>query len=101
MNFLRRMMRRIEQSSIFKRQKKRIDRSGGYRSVMETRFKRAVLTLANDMELDYSYHDHDLHGNWEGYRECHLAFDLLLVYRYEDNSLILERLGSHSEVLGL
>ena len=95
MNFLRRMMRRIEQSSIFKHQKKRIDRSGGYRFVMETRFKHAVLTLAND------YHDHDFHGNWEGYRECHLAFDLLLVYRYEDDSLILERLGSHSEVLGL
>ncbi len=94
-------MRRIEQSSVFKRQKKRIDRSGNYRRVMDTRFKYAVLALANDHELDYSYHDHELHGNWDGYRECHLAFDLLLVYKYEDDTLILEMLGSHSEVLGL
>ena len=95
-------MRRIRESTAFKHQKKRIDRSGAYRRVMETRFKHAVLTLMNDLELDYSYRDHDLQGNWEGFRECHLGFDLLLVYKYEgDEWLILERLGSHSEILGL
>ena len=97
-----RHMRRIRESSVFHKQKKRVDRSGSYRKVMETRFKHAVLSLANDIELDYSYHDHELHGNWEGYRECHISFDLLLLYRYEDDDcLILEGLGSHSEILGL
>ena len=96
------MTRRIRESSVFKRQKKRIDKSGSYRRIMEVRFRHAMLTLMNDGELDYSYSDHDLRGNWEGFRECHLGFDLLLVYRYEgDDWLILERLGSHSEILGL
>ena len=58
--------------------------------------------LARDILLPYSYHDHALHGDKEGSRECHIRPDLLLVYRYEgDDLLILERLGSHSEILGL
>ena len=96
------MMRTIKQSSSFKQQKKRMDRSGTYRKIMETRFRHAVMCLANDLQLDYTYRDHELRGNWEGFRECHLGFDLLLVYRYEDDDVLwLERLGTHAEILGL
>ena len=60
--------------------------------------------LACDQELKLKLHqrDHDLTGNWSGYRECHLKPDLLLVYRkYETEEaqvLYLARLGSHSEL---
>ena len=39
--------------------------------------------------------------NLKGYRECHLAFDLVHVYKLEDDAVELARIGSHSEVLGL
>lgn len=45
--------------------------------------------------------DHDLTGDWIGYRECHIKPDLLLIYRkVGDDMLILARLGSHSELFG-
>ena len=97
------MMRKIKESHEFKKAKRRIERSGRYVKAMKERFLPALITLANDGALDYSYHDHELHGDYEGSRECHILFDLLLVYRYEDddNVLWLEKLGSHSEILGL
>ena len=44
--------------------------------------------------------DHALTGNWIGHRECHIQPDWLLVYRIEDNVLVLtlSRTGSHSDL---
>ena len=95
-------MRIVQESRLFKRDKRRIDRSGKYSSAMEKRFKPAVVALANDEPLDSSYYDHALKGEMKGLRECHILFDLLLVYRYVgDDVLLLERLNTHSEALGL
>jgi mRNA interferase YafQ len=44
------------------------------------------------------YRDHDLTGNWAGFRECHVKPDLLLIYRISNNELQLIRLGSHSDL---
>ncbi|ERO99986.1 hypothetical protein L360_04937 [Enterobacter sp. MGH 14] len=45
--------------------------------------------------------DHDLSGDWAGYRECYIKPDLLLIYRKSDaDTLRLARLGSHSELFG-
>jgi len=95
-------MRKIKITSSFKRDQKRIDKSN-VRHTIKQRFAEALNSLANDEPLDYSYHDHALMGNWESYRECHLAFDLVMIYKLEDDDNILElsRIGSHSEVLGL
>ena len=95
-------MRRLEESNNFKRDKKKILKSGRYGRAIEKRFKPAVIALMNDIPLDRSYYDHPLHGDMEGSRECHILFDLVLVYwKVDDDLLILDRLGSHSEVLGL
>ncbi|MFG7405636.1 type II toxin-antitoxin system YafQ family toxin [Klebsiella pneumoniae] len=57
--------------------------------------------LATDQPLDVRYRDHDLSGDWAGYRECHIKPDLLLIYRKSDaDTLRLARLGSHSELFG-
>jgi mRNA interferase YafQ len=57
--------------------------------------------LATDRPLEARHRDHDLGGNWNGYRECHVKPDLLLIYRKPDaNTLQLARLGSHSEIFG-
>lgn len=96
-------MRNIDQSKNFKRDLKREGR-GRYRSVLmvDGKLRSVVEALRNDEQLDRSYHDQALVGDWEGYRECHLAFDFVLVYMFVGNDwLILERLGSYAEIFGL
>lgn len=87
----------------YKRDYKRVYRGIHHRVLEENGLLDAVIeSLANDIRLPLSYKDHALHGNWEGKRECHIRPDLLLVYTYEgDDVLILERLGSHAEIFGL
>ena len=45
--------------------------------------------------------DHALSGNYSGYRECHIEPDWLLIYKQEENELLLYRTGTHSDLFGL
>ena len=56
--------------------------------------------LACGEELDAKYRDHNLIGNYKGYRECHIESDWLLIYKIMENILILtlSRTGTHSEL---
>ncbi len=60
--------------------------------------KGAMITLASQKKLTTKYRDHALTGNFKGCRECHLAPDWLLIYKITDNTLILERIGTHSDL---
>ncbi len=62
--------------------------------------KELVVKLANGEPLDVKYKDHSLSGNWIGHRECHIQPDWLLIYRYEEDVLVLTltRMGSHSDL---
>lgn len=44
--------------------------------------------------------DHQLTGNYKGYRECHVTADFLLLYKVKGDTLelILYRIGSHSDL---
>ena len=59
-----------------------------------------IRTLAAGEELEAKFRNHNLTGNWSGHRECHVLPDWLLVYRIEDNDLVLvlARTGSHSDL---
>lgn len=59
-----------------------------------------IKKLANGEKLEEKNKDHDLHGNWEEYRECHILPDWLLVYKYIEDELILylTRTGTHSDL---
>jgi mRNA interferase YafQ len=93
-------MRTIERSSIFKRDYKREAR-GQHRATLDTALANILIALINDDVLEPSLRDHELSGNWAGYRECHVRPDLLLIYRKPDvETLRLARLGSHSELFG-
>lgn len=60
-----------------------------------------VLTcLVNDLPLAEKYRDHALVNDKNGYRDCHIKPDLVLIYGRKENTLILVRLGSHSEIFG-
>jgi mRNA interferase YafQ len=55
--------------------------------------------LLEDEMLPSRNCDHPLSGNWEGYRECHLKPDLLLIYGKPNLEIMrLARLGSHSQL---
>jgi len=96
-------MRTIERASSFKRDYKRQAKSQN-RAVLDTILIPVVLALANDQMLQPHQCDHELTGDWHGYRECHIKPDLLLIYRKLDNDkggiLRLARLGSHSQLFG-
>ena len=59
-----------------------------------------IRLLVEDDPLPDRFRDHDLSGNWQGFRECHIKPDWLLIYRIFDNNLILSlsRTGSHSDL---
>ncbi len=64
--------------------------------------KDIITKLANGENLPDKYRDHALSGNWIGHRECHINPDWLLIYRYEDDVLVLTlaRTGTHSDLFG-
>lgn len=45
--------------------------------------------------------DHNLSGNYTGYRECHITPDWLLIYRQDGNELLLYRTGTHADLFGM
>ena len=59
-----------------------------------------VFQLANGMELAPKYDDHKLYGEYSDYRECYIEPDWLLIYKIEDDKLILTltNTGSHSDL---
>ncbi len=93
-------MREIERPGSFKRDYKR-EAKGPHRKVLDELLVPVLKALATDQPLDKRYHDDDLTGDWVNHRECHLKPDLLLIYRLVgDDTLIVVRLGSHSELFG-
>ena len=58
-----------------------------------------IKMLAAGEPLPERYKDHALLGRWQGHRECHLMPDWLLIYKIENNILVLTlaRTGTHSD----
>jgi len=93
-------MRTIERSSVFRRDYKREGKEQ-HRATLDKDLVPILNALANDTPLEGRHRDHDLSGDWNGYRECHIKPDLLLIYQKpDDDSLRLARLGSHNELFG-
>ena len=59
-----------------------------------------IRTLSRGESLPEQNKDHALTGNWVGHRECHIQPDWLLIYRIEDDVLVLTlaRTGAHSDL---
>jgi mRNA interferase YafQ len=65
-----------------------------------SRLREVIGLLAEGTPLPANNRDHQLVGNFSDYRECHLGGDWLLLYQIRDNTVILVRTGSHSELFG-
>lgn len=62
------------------------------------KLKTVIDTLLKNQQLDPKYKDHALTGNWNGYRDCHIEPDWILIYKISKTHLFLVRTGSHSDL---
>lgn len=89
-------MLEIVLSNQFKKDLKLAKKRGLKRETLEA----VIRTLAAQQPLDARYRDHNLTGDYHGFRECHVAPDWLLIYRVDDDvlRLFLFRTGTHSDL---
>ena len=87
-------MLKLKVSGQYKRDHKTILKRGWNDGSLKT----VLDVLLNEEKLDRKYHDHELSGNYVGYRECHIESDWLLIYKIADGQLKLQRIGSHSDL---
>lgn len=88
----------VKPTTQFKKDYKRAMKRGLKIELLE----KIVELLAMGEALPEKNRDHELSGNWDGHRECHIQPGWLLVYRIEDNVLVLTltRTGTHSDLFG-
>ena len=89
-------MLKVEYSTRFKRDYKRMMKRG----CREEDFRNVLSYLIKQENLPPKYRDHELTGNYKGFRECHINPDWLLVYEVREDELILVlvRTGTHSDL---
>jgi len=91
-------MRRIELSTRFRRDYRRITAAGDS-SAIDAELEVVTAALASDIPLPTRNRDHALTGEWKGFRDCHVRPDLVLIYRKVGMDMLeLARLGSHSDL---
>jgi mRNA interferase YafQ len=89
-----------------------------YELVLSSKFKKSFKKLSSDKNfdrdnfdniiekllkgkiLDKKYKNHKLKGEYSGCMECHLQNDILLIYYFIENELVLYGvdIGSHSKL---
>ena len=58
----------------------------------------AYISLLLEEELPSQARDHNLSGEYQDTREFHISGDLLVIYRIENSTLELIRIGTHSQL---
>lgn len=83
----------------FEKSLKRLVKGGLKKSVQKEIIK-TIDVIASGEKLPPAYRDHQLHGEFALYRECHVQGDLLLMYQIIDTELILlmVNVGSHNDL---
>ncbi len=89
-------MRRLKTAKRFERDLKRVRKRGKQIDKLWS----VVDRLLNDEPLEARLREHTLSGQWQSFRECHIEPDWLLIWRETEESLILVRTGSHSDLFG-
>ncbi len=86
----------LETTSQFRKDYKRIKKRGYDLKKLEI----VIDALLSGIPLDAKFRDHALSGNLSRYRECHIQPDWLLMYRIENERLILvvNRTGTHADL---
>lgn len=92
-------MRRIETTPVFDRAMKKIRK---YSNFKKQKFDTAIEKLCNGEKLDPIYKDHKaVEHSRRGYNKSrifHAAPDIVVIYMLTDDALILQDIGSHSDL---
>lgn len=89
----------LSYTTTFKKEFKKLQRNTlNFEDLNE--FFGVIQRLQDKVPLAEKYKDHPLTGNYKNRRDCHIKPDLVLIYKLdeENNKLVLERIGSHSEL---
>lgn len=86
----------IESTGRFKKDLKVVIKRGYNMALLQA----VIDLLASGFPLPEKHKDHALTGNWSNYRECHITPDWLLIYKIENDILVLTltRTGTHSDL---
>jgi mRNA interferase YafQ len=89
-------MLRLKISSKYKKDRKLMKRQGKDMCLLDN----IIEKLQNQEILDAKHHDHPLYGDYNGFHECHITPDWLLIYWVDEEDLVLTaaRTGSHSDL---
>lgn len=89
-------MLELKTTSQFKKDYKRIKKRGYNLELLDE----IIDVLLAEKELDEKYKNHQLIGNYQGFFECHIESDWLLIYALNQKSLILTaaRTGTHADL---
>jgi mRNA interferase YafQ len=72
-----------------------LDRAG---LVSAEDFQHFLYLLTKTDELPPEYGEHPLTDNWEGYRDAHLAGDVVVIFKRRPKEVRLERIGTHAQL---
>ncbi len=64
------------------------------------KLEKVLEILKSDKSIPAQYKDHPLHSNWLGYRDLHIEPDWILIYKIQNNEIVLlAATGTHSHIL--
>lgn len=86
--------RGVVTSKAFERDVKRLRKRGKDMG----RLRPILEALRQRQPLEPRHRDHALSGDWEGFRDCHVEPDWVLIYRLDDEAVYLARTGTHSDL---
>jgi len=87
-------MKKVSQTRQFSRDVKRMRKRGKDLHKLQG----VVKLLAESIPLPANYKDHPLIGPWQPSRDCHIEANWILIYTADNDSLRLERTGTHSDL---
>lgn len=91
------MQYKVVYSRRFIKALKRVQNLPGFRAEKLTS---AVKLLSTNSRLPEQFRDHALSGDMSGYREFHIAPDILVIYEIQDEilELLFINIGTHSQL---
>ena len=89
-------MKTFHLQSAYKKDQKRIEK----RAYSIAQLAHVLNMLRSGHALPSIFRDHLLHGEWKGWRECHIGPDWLLIYQSTETVVMLARTGTHADLFG-
>ena len=88
--------RPVVTTKAFERDLKRLRKRG-----KDLKLLRAVIdAIRLGQRLEHRHRDHALAGEWQGFRDCHVEPDWVLIYSVGEEAVYLIRAGTHSDLFG-